>query len=462
MLNTLKTMQKQGVFEFNSFGKSLNEVIEKAQSLDGLSNCMKDVKRYITDLEKTLSISYNVSVGNTINDFYDKIYFELFEMYLAPCSAKTKLYQKKVSYGKAGDFILGLKSNKLDDVKFTLEERKLLKLINHYYIILAGQNRITDDYFYIPAKQLSIIFSPGINHKVVKDAIISNCERLRDKRVEWDFTKTTYMKRFTSKSLSQGKNIRLANIIPLYLPTGDKVQFMGIICKVNKFMKLRYELGQISSSFPTSILQGSYLEFIIAEKVVFHMRLSKNKRNGSFSKTLSDMANEIYYYTKKGQCYYSYLTALREDKHKPRELKKFLEAFTKVASAFKSNERLSINWHFVVKDLKVSLLYSVSPRNIDYVYNELSKIISASREVGIIKNFMHSYHDKASLVVMKASEDIACINTKKFYELLLKHDKNEITLDDVYNSLIEDLSYPNGNVLRSLELGQIQLKLIFK
>ena len=96
------------------------------------------------------------------------------------------------------------------------------------------------------------------------------------------------------------------------------------------------------------------------------------------------------------------------------------------------------------------------------IYNELAKIISASREVGIIKNFMHSYHDKASLVVMKASENIACINTKKFCELLLKHDKNEITLDDVYNSLIEDLSYPNGNVLRSLELGQIQLKLIFK
>ena len=181
------------------------------------------------------------------------------------------------------------------------------------------------------------MFSEGTNHNKVKNDIITTCERVNNKRVSWDFSKTryattNYKKKHNLKELELdiGKNVKLANIIPVYSQC-DKdynMELKGIICKVNKFLKLRFWLQQISYRFPTEALRGK-LSYYVTDLLTYTMHMNKNQ--GEISKTIKDIASNLYCDRDGIPTTINYWDIIDDDKHKPRQLLYLLEALSNTA-----------------------------------------------------------------------------------------------------------------------------------
>ena len=113
----------------------LDGIIRNAICNDEVEIHLTEIQEYIRRLNMELSSKYSVPVADSISDFYDKFNYELFDL---PFTKETidggKVYKKNITFGKAGIGQLGLSSQ--GDIKFRLDERKLLKLANHHYIKL--------------------------------------------------------------------------------------------------------------------------------------------------------------------------------------------------------------------------------------------------------------------------------------------------------------------------------------
>lgn len=470
MLKKLKEMQIKDVFKILPSGMYLDDLIMRANHLDELEADMPNIIDYIKELDDELSNKYNVSIGTVINDFYDKFYYELYDMYLISPNPKTRVCTKTTTYGQAGEISLGLK---YPNCQFSLGERKLLKIINHYYISLNSTEQFKDTMFYIPYTQLKgIMFSSGTNHKVIKDLIIETCNQLNMKQIYWDFSKTKYVKskKLKDKKLDMCNGDKLIDITIIYQPWGNNTTIKGIICKVNNLLKLRYLLKQISPLYPTQCLQSNYLEFVISDKLLYHMKMKKNKNNNYLTKNLSDLAKELYQYKDNKQTFHNHLYVMKNDNHKPRELLKFINAISNVAYFYSSNTQKNYKFSFIAYDVKVSIIKNSGiPRRAEDICNELLKIISgAKKEVEEISsmcdklNIIEDLDINTLWTYMSNRQYLNKSKIKEYYKIASEQETGQLDVEKLKNTLIDDICRTKGNLLTALERGLITLNVEYK
>lgn len=388
MLKKLKEMQQFNVFKLQPYDIDLDTIIAEAKNEEDIKGHLEEIKDYVKELDRTYSIDYNVPIGTTIYDFNDKFSYELFEIYLAPINAKTGIHHKETSFGrKCGNGYLGLSSS---NTSFNLLERKLLKIVNHYYINLKGMPTFKDNVFYIPMKQLARMFTDGINKNVIKSSIIDTIGRLNEKKIYYDLSKTYYCKstkdremKIKDRKLHSCNGEPLLALCPFYQPRGKYLSLTGIVCKVNKLMQLRYTLKQISSYYPSALLSNNYLSFVIASKMVYHMNMKTNKKKGYIKKELSSLLGELYEYNKDKQLSTTYLKIMRDDRHKPREQLKLLSSLVDIAAAFATNGSASPSLYLLIDNKKIRLIDKLgNPRTAEEVYNDIFKILSTQNYKG--------------------------------------------------------------------------------
>lgn len=380
ILEVFKEMQKKDVFTILVSGKDLNTLIQNAETYDDIASSIQDIKDYIKHLDKRLKPKASIDV--VLGGFYDKFQYHLYDMFMAPFNQKEQMYILEEDYGDNSPITICLKAN---DPKFTLEERKLLKLINHYYIKMEDRN---NKMFYIPITDLKRMFPEGTNHNKAKNDIITACERISDKRVSWNFSKTryattNYKKKHNLKELKLdiGKNVKLANIIPVYSQC-DKdynMELKGIICKVNKFLELRLWLHQISYRFPTEALRGK-LSYYVTDLLTYTMHMNKNQ--GEISKTIKGIASNLYCDRDGTPTTTNYWDIISDDKHKPRQLLYLLEALSNTAYYLSLNKEYKAVCGISLYKINIKVLHNGKPRGRQIIFNEMG----ATRETEYMKS----------------------------------------------------------------------------
>ena len=416
MLKLLKEMQKQGIFKMEPDDNDLDGIIRNAICNDEVEIHLTEIQEYIRRLNMELSSKYSVPVADSISDFYDKFNYELFDL---PFTKETidggKVYKKNITFGKAGIGQLGLSSQ--GDIKFRLDERKLLKLANHHYIKLKMKEFYDDKYFYIPLEHLKAMYSIA-NNKVLKDSIIEVCKRINDKQVYWALNNTKYRKLKKNK-LDTGKKVPLLDITIVYLPkkhqkgiNGFSYEIKGLLCKVTSFMKMRYQIKQIANMFPVTCLKSNYLEYVITDKIIYQLNIlhannqhhekrvsrvkpfSVNTRKSieqkiksEYDKNLGDLAREIYLYKNNTQHASNYLYQILNTPNSKRQILEFLEAVknsTEAITMIVPTHRPS----FVVRNREVFFDGKNGKKNIEDIYQEIFKIIDKNETRGRFQNIL--------------------------------------------------------------------------
>ncbi len=463
VLEVLKEMQKQEIFTILKSGTHLDKIINEASGYEDISSSIQDIKEYINDLEDEFTSSRTVSIGVTLAGFNDKFQYELHNMYLAPFNQKEKMHVLETDYGKDNPFTIALKS---DDVRFTLEERKLIKLINHYYINLKTDDKLKDKMFYIPINDLKRIYPETINHKIIKEGIITACERINGKRISWDLSKTRYA---TNKStnlkelkLDVGKNIKLVSITPIYSQYDKKynLELKGILCKTNKFLDLRFKLKQISYLFPTEGLRGDYLSYSITEMFTYHMNLKNNKKRGYVTKLLRDVANEIYYEEDGFPTHKPYWSIIKNSQHKQRKLLDLLSGLTNTSYYLTLNKNYKSIGYIVANTVPIKVLHNGKQRETKMILNELS----VSKDKYYMKeiNAFTSALNKKNVTL----DDLLLYKYPKQFDYeQLKPMKNKfidangnIDIEKIRALLVADVKLKE-NVIKSINHGNIEFKI---
>lgn len=427
MLDNLKQMQEQGIFKILPSDIDIDSLIYNAKEFEDIDSEFESIQNYIRRLHIELKTRYNVAVSTLLSDFYDKFHYELFDIAFTKDTIENERYTKKLDLGTAGIGTLCMKdtfsytndSKSRDNIKFRLEERKLLKLINHYYIKLKATDDFKNDMFYIPFEQIKEIFITT-NNKLLKDSFIETCDRLKHKTLYWDLSNTHYNK-IKKEKLAVGKNESLIDITILYQPrkhkngiNGEVYTIKGLLCRVNHFMKMRYELKQISNRFPIDFMKSKYTEFIIAEKITYHMNLlnaSNEKRMKSLSrnnirkvtkdriqsqiknyydKKLVDLAKEIYLYQNGTQSSETYLSKITTKENSARTMEELISNVCNVL--FVTEKRLGYIGSIYVGNEKVRYLYqdvknnnSIKVRKVKNVYNAIRSGIDLYAKRGKVK-----------------------------------------------------------------------------
>ena len=472
VLEVFKEMQKQGVFTISPAGTKLNEQVANATTNEDIINLSQEIKRYIKDLDRELTVTSKVPINDVLADFNDLYQLQLHKMYLEPHNAKGNLYETKLDYNTAGIATFAISGT---DVTFTLEERKLLKLINHYYISLASQKDFKDKIFYIPINQLKEIIIGKPNRNTMKERLITACKRLSEKVVYWNYTQTKYANAKLSKQkLVVGKEVKLADITLLYSPydKNGNMELKGLICRINNFLKLRLAMKQITYNFPLTAIKGTYLEFTIVSKTVYLMNYKSSKNRGYVLIPVSDFLKKTNYYKDGINYYENYLSIIWNDEHKPRELEKVIATFISVATYFKYVSMLKTKCTIIVhhknRGNKVIASSSVDlmrnnkvSRDKEAVYQELERLVSGARKEVQEVNILC-----AELIKRKISNSATimdCIKRtnidKQLLNVYLKDKSGNVDVEDLKNYLIKQIPYTQGKLKDALE--NIEFKVQF-
>lgn len=362
MLKTLKKMQEKGIFTLMNDDMNLDTLIKNAKTDEDIKNNISDIQDYIKDLHNECDYMYSIRyVGNHISDFCDKFHYEMFETYMSNLITNGVIYEKEISFGDAGVCKFGLSSS--GSVKFTLEERKLIKLINHVYLNVRNEY-YNPNVIYISLEKLKTLYSLDKNNLEFKESIIETCTKINSKRIYWNMENTRYNKTkgLKEKKLNAGKNEPIVDITIIYQPrehksgiNGKVNTIKGILCRVSNFMKLRYELSHICNNFPTISLRSSYLDFIVMERIIYHLHiigmsnslkvkalqdrsktkevkksLKKNIRD-EFKKKLIDLAREVYYYHDREQTTKDYFSKILNEPNSKRRIEELITSLATIS-----------------------------------------------------------------------------------------------------------------------------------
>lgn len=417
MLKTLKEMQQRGVFKLFPNDTDINGLITNAKSDEDIKSHLPIIQTYIKNLDIQYTLKYDVSINPSISDFCDKFQYTMFDMYMDSTITNGYIYEKDISYGSAGVGKFAISSD--DSIKFTLLERKLIKLINHYYIKLKSTDHFTDEYFYIPLNKLKSMYVPDTNNLVLKESLIETCDKLNNKKVYWNMSPTQYAnhKKFKEQKLVVGKNENLVDITIIYQPRehekgidGKVNTIKGILCKINKFMELRYLLRQISNDFPAECLRKNYLDFVIMEKIIYQLNIInannakrikvledpktvkavkdvvKKKVKNQYKKKLVDLASELYYYDTE-QTSKDYFTMILTEPNSKRRIMELLNSLISVAQLLDSHNKQALS--IIVKKKAISLFDGSSKlKKPDVVYNEMLDVINKREQRGQVLRYL--------------------------------------------------------------------------
>ena len=461
MLENLKQMCQQEFFKRLPCDINLDNIIKEAKTYEDIEPYIDTIKLYIKDAINDIESNHIVTIGKTICDFYDKFSYELYEMYLAPASARSNVHTKEFKYGNAGPASLGLRSS---DIKFSLCERKLMKIINHHFITLKADDYYRNEDFFVPYDHLKLMFSDGINHQVVKETIIETCNRISEKEVFWDFKSTKYAKtkHLTVDGLESCKGDKLVDITIVYQPrTKQSATMKGIICRVNKFMKLRYALKQINNYFPTTSLRRDYLDFVIADRLLYHMNLQRGSKI-NYKIDLSKLAKQIYAYKDKEQLTRDLYNVIGNDDHKPAQQLYYLRALSNVAEDYSTN--MSINYRFnlhIDNGIIIPLLTNYnSSRNPEHIINEIKIAIHGKDDLQRIFRYMNLKDKDLSVYDKIMSISIIDKKIKQRYldEMFNSNDSNNIEyLERLKNELVSDIKGTKIAMYDMMNKGRILL-----
>lgn len=406
MLEVLKEMQKQGIFKLLP-NDDLDIAISKLGNSKDIDRIYDSIQKYLKNLSSELSYRHNVDLGSTLSDFSDKFSYEMFDMTYTCTNHSNGIYQKEITYGTANNGSFGIE---MFNSTFTLEERKLLKLINHYYISLMNKNDFNDSYFFIPIDSLRLIF-PKVNNIKLKEKIINTCSLLNSKTIYWDFSKTRYRKSLENDNLYAGNKETIVDIHILYLPkknkngiNGEATEIKGIICRISKFMRMRFELKQISNLFPVENLGCNYLSFVIADKIDYRLHMMKigsnksksNKSKLEYDKKLRDLTNAIYVYRNQKQQRDTYLYQITTEPNSKDSILKLLESIIMVLSNLSDNISFKAVFKVQKKELKlddyiVNIKYA-KKHDIDYqidkLYNDIISVCSVLCEQAQVRQLI--------------------------------------------------------------------------
>ena len=105
-----------------------------------------------------------------------------------------------------------------------------------------------------------------------------------------------------TKDLCKGENEPVVSILPLMLPSFNKnakdgmsVQLKGIICVVNKFMKMRkHVLNQISNLYPVRSLNFDNLTYQIAARIYYSLHLKiVHKEEPIYKEMFGNLSSQV-------------------------------------------------------------------------------------------------------------------------------------------------------------------------
>lgn len=370
MLKTLKEMQERGIFKLiPSSDLDIDTFIKGATTEDEIISNLLSIQRYIKKLNDEYTYTCNVPTSQYISDFCDKFQFTMFDMNINSEKLNGNVCVKDIDFNQGGVATFGISSE--DSINFTIQERKLIKLINHYYIKLKSSETNITERFYIPLEVLKTLYPEGVNHLVLKTSIEETCTQLNKKKVYWDMANTRYnkSKSLEKKKLNSGESESLVDITILYLPRTHKTNkkdgyvnsILGIFLNVTNFMKLRYEIKHIGNIFPSNAFRSKYLDFVITEKVVYQLNLNTRKNNGklgkleqqrlpdkvideissklktSYKKTLADLTRELYYYDKGVQTVDTYFSKICNEPNSRRRILEVIDSIARVALMLYNN-----------------------------------------------------------------------------------------------------------------------------
>lgn len=430
MLKELKEMQEKQIFKLIPTDSDLDNIISKSNTDKDVMPHLGEIQEYIKRLDMELSRKYNVPIADYISDFYDKFYYEMFDIAFTKSEIeKGTIYQKEITFGEAGTGRLGLSSK--NSFKFQLDERKLLKLANHYYIKLNANPSYDDKYFYIPFEHLKMIYTTD-NNKILKDSIVDLCKRISEKQIYWALNNTKY-RNIKSSKLDIGKKLDLLDLTIIYLPrehqkgiNGTSYAIKGILCKVNNFMKMRYKLKQIANIFPTSALKCNYLEFIISDKIIYQLNIlnAKNKKNekilnnnkrlsvkgrktveqrikDSYQRSIGDLANEIYIYKENEQHSSNYLYQIINGTNSKRQILDFLTAVINVLKSISKSPDSCYGTSFVVRNKKIMFdNENGKEKSVEQIYQEILKVVDKNETRGRFKSILRDGELKLKIEII--------------------------------------------------------------
>lgn len=421
MLETLKQMQVKGIFKLFPSDLDIDTLVNNANTEEDIKNYLKEIQDYIKSLDVKYRLDYGITIGNTLSDFSDKFQYEMFNMYIGGIikDPKVQIHQKDISFGdKAGTGVFGISSE--TGVKFSIEERKLLKLINHYYIKLKSNGNFNDSQFYIPFDNLKLMYVEDVNNLLLKTSITETCSRLNDKLVYWNMENTRYnqSKKLKDKKLSVIKGDKLVDITVIYQPRehakgidGKVFTIKGILCKITSFMKLRYEIKQIYNYFPTKCLRSKYLDFAIMEKTSYHLNILTatnaprirqlqndktpkklkqvldNNLVSRYKVSLVDLARSIYYYDAE-QTSTDYFSKMLNEPNVKRRLVEFIGAVVNVCLMISSTHNYKGSG-ILLNGKAVKILDDKKNRiSTEEIYNEILNMINSRERKGqVFKHF---------------------------------------------------------------------------
>lgn len=361
MLDVLKDMQKQGIFKLLP-NENLDDAICRVTTPVDIDVLYDSIQKYLKRLYNDLKYRHNITLGSTLSDFKDKFSYVMYDMPFRCTNHSNGIYQSEITLGEAGNgsFGIGMLSS-----KFNLEEMKLIKLINHYFISLSNKSSFSDDYIFIPIDTLRLIF-PKVNNIKLKEKIISTCKLLNSKSLYWDLSKTRYVDKLKEGKLYSGNNERLVSINILFFPkknkngvNGEATEIKGIICRTTNFMKMRLVLGQISNRLPIGCLNCNYLSFMISEKIDYRLNMikqgSKKKKNdNNFDKKLRDLLDEIYLYRNNSMQSDTYLYQIMNEVNSKANIFKIFEAI--ITSLNNLSNNIDLTPLLIVKGKKIKLV----------------------------------------------------------------------------------------------------------
>lgn len=315
MLEVIKQMNHEGIFKL----LPNNELCNTIKDIDFIDDSiLKDVQRYLNNLVQMCQYKHNIDISNNISEFYDKFFDEMFDVRFTYEKYLNGIYQKNIKYGDAGVFTFGISGL---NSTFSFDERKLLKLIDHYYISLHSKQEFNDHYFFIPFNRLKLIF-PKINNVKLKSKIEKACSSLNDKVIYWDFSKNHYKQDLNKDNLYLGDGEKIVDISIINYPkqtiAGETIEMKGIICKISKFMKVRYNLNQISNIFPLDCFRFDYLGFMITEKLNYRAHMCRKK--SKCKQNLRKLLDSIYVYENGIQTNRTYLYRVINEANSKRTL----------------------------------------------------------------------------------------------------------------------------------------------
>lgn len=477
MYDVIRQMQKDGIFKLSSIPNKLDKELSEISDDKELLPKVKEIQDYVKILVQELrSKNTNVKLVNNVYDFYDKFSLELpllFNTEKQVLDDKSLFYEKDINFGKAKSGIFGINVNCEKETLFTIEEQKLLKLINHYYISLCSDVNYGDEPFYIPMDSLKLLFVEDVNQNKRKNDIINAYTKLINKKISWDLSDTQYSKKI-DEDIIIGNFESLVDLSLICKPRIQKMSIkgiieqketfiiMGIVCRPNSFMKMRYSLKQISNFFPITSFSKKDQIFNLTNQIVYHLnlieannsrysrqlnigkktkeqkRVIENKIKKYLNRNLSDILNSSFHNFYKEEI---------EENKKTQEKDKINKIVKLYSFCYFSLVIQDKNQKRKLKEIFLSLLNSI------YCMVECHSIKSA--EIIVNDNPIPLFYKFTDKLILRDLNDL-------FNEILLAHFMKNLRLNSMTKNLynkITELGIPTDDKEADIFRNEIKKKL---